>query len=96
LLKEGDELPSIRTLAAKLGVNPMTISKSYAFLEQEGLVQRRPGRPLVVKAVSEARQQETKRERLREALKQPATMVRQLGIEQEEALQVFKRLLDEG
>ena len=51
ILKPGDELPSTRSLSAELGVNPMTISKAYSFLEREDVVERRPGRPLVVKAI---------------------------------------------
>ena len=47
LMKPGDELPSTRMLSSELGVNPMTISKAYSFLEKEGIVERRPGRPLI-------------------------------------------------
>jgi DNA-binding transcriptional MocR family regulator len=34
LLKPGDELPSTRALSTELGVNPMTVSKAYSFLER--------------------------------------------------------------
>ena len=50
LLQPGDELPATRSLSAELGVNPMTISKAYNLLERDGVLERRPGRPLVVKA----------------------------------------------
>ena len=49
ILRAGDELPSTRSLSAELGVNPMTISKAYSYLERDEVVERRPGRPLVVK-----------------------------------------------
>jgi len=52
LLGPGDELPPKRALAAEPGVNPMTISKAYSFLEKEGVVGWRPGRPLIVAHVS--------------------------------------------
>ena len=48
MLEPGDELPPTRTLSAELGVNPMTISKAYNLLQREGVLDRRPGRPLVV------------------------------------------------
>ena len=35
LLRPGAELPSTRTLSAALGLNPMTVSKSYSLLEME-------------------------------------------------------------
>ena len=53
LLRAGDELPPTRALSAQLGVNPMTISKAYSFLEKEDVVERRPGRPLIVKPLRE-------------------------------------------
>ena len=37
-LKTGDELPSVRELAAQYAVNPMTISKAYSLLEAEGVL----------------------------------------------------------
>ena len=44
----GTELPSTRKLAAEHQVNPMTVSKAFAELEREGVLERRPGRPHVV------------------------------------------------
>lgn len=37
-LKNGDELPSRRVLAAVLGINPATVQKTYKMLEEEGLL----------------------------------------------------------
>jgi GntR family transcriptional regulator len=42
-LKEGDNLPSVRTVAAELRVNPLTVLKSYQELVDEGLVEVRRG-----------------------------------------------------
>jgi len=39
-VRPGDMLPSIRQLAADLEVNMMTISKAYARLEAEGILER--------------------------------------------------------
>ncbi len=50
-LKEGDQLETVRNLAARLKVNPMTISKAYSFLEAEGLVERKRGIGLFVAKV---------------------------------------------
>lgn len=95
LLKQGDPLPSIRTLSAQIGVNPMTISKSYAYLEKEGLVLRRPGRPLVVKANPDSFHQENRFDQLRRNLRDSVTVVKQLGLGKKEALATFERLLEE-
>jgi GntR family transcriptional regulator len=49
-LAAGSELPSVRELAALHAVNPMTISKAYALLESEGLLERQRGKPMRVAA----------------------------------------------
>lgn len=42
-LRPGAELPSVRAVASKLSVNPMTVSKAYSLLQRDGIVVRRPG-----------------------------------------------------
>jgi GntR family transcriptional regulator len=42
-LAEGDALPSVRTVASELQLNPITVSKSYQALVDEGLVEKRRG-----------------------------------------------------
>lgn len=93
LLAPGDELPSTRTLSTDLGVNPMTISKAYGYLERDGVVERRPGRPLVVAEYDNGESREQKVDQLRRGLSQAVTVVRQLGIETEEALNIFEEML---
>jgi GntR family transcriptional regulator len=94
LLKPGDELPSTRALSAELGINPMTISKAYSFLERDGIAERRPGRPLVIKALSEEQIREKKIDQLRWSLTHTITIMKQLGISHDEALRVFTDLLE--
>lgn len=43
VLKEGDPLPSVRSVAAEFRVNPLTVLKSYQQLADEGLVESRRG-----------------------------------------------------
>lgn len=42
-LKDGDELPPVRTLAQQLLINPNTVAKAYRELENQGLIYTRPG-----------------------------------------------------
>jgi GntR family transcriptional regulator len=49
-LAVGTELPSVRELAELHTVNPMTVSKAYALLEAEGLLERQRGKPMRVAA----------------------------------------------
>ena len=38
ILKAGDKLPSVRSLALKLGINPNTVQKAYNILEADGVI----------------------------------------------------------
>jgi GntR family transcriptional regulator len=42
-IKEGEPLPSVRQVAVDLQVNPLTVSKAYQELADEGVVERRRG-----------------------------------------------------
>src|SRR6201996_3343624 len=43
LLREGDQLPTVKDVVAKLAINPNTVLKAYRELEHEGLGAARPG-----------------------------------------------------
>ncbi len=43
LLHEGDQLPTVKDVVAKLAINPNTVLKAYRELEHDGLVAARPG-----------------------------------------------------
>ena len=43
VLQPGDSLGSLREMAVNLRVNPLTVSKAYKILEQDGLVESRQG-----------------------------------------------------
>lgn len=86
-LAEGDALPSVRTVASELQLNPITVSKSYQALVDEGLVEKRRGLGMFV--CEGARDQLLATER-RRFLKQewPATLkrIRQLELDAGELL----------
>ena len=95
LLQPGDELPSTRALSTQLGINPMTISKAYSFLERDGVVQRRPGLPLVVKAVAAGEVESRRADQVRQALAPAVRVIRQLGVASEEATRALEEMLQE-
>jgi GntR family transcriptional regulator len=37
-VRDGDPLPSVRSLAADFGANPLTVAKAYQTFQEEGLV----------------------------------------------------------
>jgi GntR family transcriptional regulator len=42
-VKDGDPLPSVRSLAAEHGANPLTVAKAYQTFQDEGLIVVRRG-----------------------------------------------------
>src|SRR3954470_7941052 len=43
MLREGDQLPTVKDVVGRLAINPNTVLKAYRELEREGLVSARPG-----------------------------------------------------
>jgi GntR family transcriptional regulator len=43
LLSEGDQLPTVKEVVARVAINPNTVLKAYRELEHDGLVAARPG-----------------------------------------------------
>ncbi len=96
VLPPGTELPSTRALAQELGINPMTVSKAWALLEETGLLERRPGLPLVVRDATPRTLEAEREAQLRAALEPAARAVRQLGVDPERAARILRELLGEG
>ncbi len=93
-LSPGDEMPSTRVLSSQLGVNPMTVSKAYGELEREGILERRPGRPLVVRALPPAQTRRKKLEQIRESLAPAVTTARQLDVAPDDVVNMLREMLD--
>ena len=91
-LAEGEQLMSVRELAGQLRVNPMTISKAYALLEVEELVERRRGVGLFAARLPKDKKANTKTRLLEEALGKAAVTAVQLGISEEKAMEMLARL----
>jgi GntR family transcriptional regulator len=43
MLREGDQLPTVKEVVGHLAINPNTVLKAYRELEHDGLVAARPG-----------------------------------------------------
>jgi GntR family transcriptional regulator len=43
LLRQGEQLPTVKDVVAQLAINPNTVLKAYRELEHDGLVAARPG-----------------------------------------------------
>jgi GntR family transcriptional regulator len=87
VLKEGDPLPSVRTVAAEYRVNPLTVLKGYQQLVDEGLVETRRGRGMFINAGARDLLMQGERQRFLEE-KWPAVYetIQRLGLKPEELL----------
>jgi len=90
-LKHEDQLETVRDLAARLKVNPMTISKAYSFLEAEGLVERRRGVGLFVAKVKKGQLDQIRAKLLNSIVNKAAITAIQLGVSEDEAIESLKK-----
>ncbi len=90
-LKQADQLQTVRDLAARLNVNPMTVSKAYSLLEAQGLVERKRGIGLFVAKIKKDDRQRIKARLLNTIIDKAAVTAVQLGTSEDEAVKFFKK-----
>ena len=95
VLEPGDALDSVRSLAAELGINSMTVSKAYSLLEKEGVLERRRGQQLVVADADYSEKEKSEEAHLREAFAPALAVVRQLKLSSRRAVGIFRKMLEE-
>ena len=84
-MRSGDQLDSVAVLSKRVRVNPMTVSKAYSWLVQEGLVERRPGIGVFVTAMDSQDMEAAGRNMLDDALTAVASLALQLNVDEEQA-----------
>ena len=94
-LKRDDFLPSVRSLAKELGINPNTIQKAYQELERQGIIASLSGRGSIV-VFDKSAMAENGFEDLRAAFAPLAARAQSLGMDAEAfgelAAACFRRL----
>ncbi len=93
-LRPGDQIPSIRELAATLAVNPTTVVKAYTELEREGVIEKRHGKGAFI---AQAATHLTKAEQegaLRRSAKQLAVEASQLHVPSPKVINVVREELN--
>ena len=90
VLKPDSQMPSVRTLAVELSINPNTIQKAYSLLEQQGYIYPVKGRGNFVSDSSVLVQQ--KKDSLLDEFKRLVIGGKELGIRKAEYIQVIDRV----
>lgn len=93
-LKDGDALPSVRSLSADLGVNMHTVNKSYHELEKKGLIEIRPKSGAVIRTHTSVPSQ-VEYNRLKLLLKPNIIEALVLGMEEEELISFVENIIIE-
>ena len=96
-LAPGAELPSVRELALKHAVNPMTISKAYSLLEAEGLLERNRGKPMTVASQARGASPLTKRlQQIQPLVEQTVLAAKQLEVSETELVKSVRKNWENG
>lgn len=95
VLRPGDQLPTVRALAAELRVNFNTVARAYRLLDEEGVISTQQGRGTYVTGVPSPEEDDRLRREALEALTRRYLQdVRRLGYAAAEALEALRRVAE--
>ena len=94
-IQDGQTLPSVRDLSKQLRVNPMTVSKAYAYLEIEGLVERQRGVGMFVRSLDDSNKQIKQSEIITEGLGAVVAQAKSFGISKEQMVKIIGKLYEQ-
>ncbi|EJO92130.1 GntR family transcriptional regulator [Ectopseudomonas mendocina DLHK] len=91
----GTRLPSVREVAAAHAINPMTVSKAYSLLEEQGFLERLRGKGMVVMAQAAVRQPSAERlQALTPLLTELVRQARQLDLNFQQVTEALRPLME--
>ena len=94
-LKEGEALPSVRTLAGELRISALTGKKAYDKLEEEGFVTTVHGKGTYVSASDKQLALEARQKAIEDDFDKVIDRALSMGMKKEEISEVVKLILDE-
>ena len=94
-LKEGEALPSVRTLAGELRISALTVKKAYDKLEEEGFVTTVHGKGTYVSASDKQLAHEARQKAIEDDFDKVIDRALSMGMKKEEISEVVKLILDE-
>ncbi|MBQ8904423.1 MAG: GntR family transcriptional regulator [Oscillospiraceae bacterium] len=92
-LAENEKLPAVREVAKALGVNPNTVQKAYAMLEQSGLIYSIPAKGSYVGKAEKT--EEIIKRKILTALSENISDALKAGIQEEEIMLIIKNMKEE-
>ena len=96
VLTPGNQLPTTRQLAVKLGINFNTVARAYRLLDQEGLISTQPGRgTFVLDPNRKKSSKKGKTSHIEELARFYIRKAGHLGFEREEIKNCFEKIVHE-
>lgn len=90
-LKAGDQLPSVRELSERLGVNPNTVAKSYRDLEVMGLLYTRRGMGVFINKGIEGKCRDEVRKRIATRMHEVIAEAKAAGMNSKEIIEIAEK-----
>ena len=94
-LKEGQALPSVRTLAKELKVSALTVKKAYDALEEAGFIVTVHGKGSFVNFANQNLMLEEKKKEVEADLEMAIRKGRSCGMNNQELLELFQIVLED-
>ena len=94
-LRPGDAIPSVRRLAAELGITPSTVAKAYRELERQGVIETIRAKGTFIAQEAEIRMDDKKVLSLRNSLKSIALELRMMGYTREQVMELMAEAYEE-
>ena len=95
MLKPGEPLPSIRTLAKELKVSIITTKRAYEELEKEGFIKTVVGKGTFVAEANNERLREVAMYEIENKLEEAILSAKAIGLTLEETLDIIRSLFEE-
>ena len=93
VMEADEKLPSVRTLAVELSINPNTIQRAYGELEKDGFIYTVKGKGNFVKKDEELMNRQ--KEKLLKGLEEQALACVQQGVRKQEILDCIEKVTGE-
>ena len=93
-LREGDALPSMRTLAKELRISVITTKRAYEELEREGFITRFVGKGSFIKAADTRLLREENLKRIEEHFQEAIRIASESGVTRQELEEIFAILYE--
>ena len=95
VLKENEQLPSVRSLAKEIGVNPNTVAKAYQELERQGVIETIRAKGTFIARKVELQADDRKLSALHQSLSSIALELKMMGYTKEQTMELMAEAFEE-